>query len=97
MTPRNRIRDALRTLGLSDGATQAQIRYAYATAVMADHPDKGGSGDKLHALIAARDVLIAQDQPANDRPCKLCGGSGRLRKLFGALTCAACHGSGESK
>ena len=50
--------EALAVLGLSEGATEAEIRAAHARLMRAAHPDAGGSDWLAARLNAARDTLI---------------------------------------
>lgn len=57
-TPRLMSRsEALQTLGLSDGATDQDIKKAYRTAAMKSHPDAGGSTAAMQKVNDAKDVL----------------------------------------
>ena len=50
--------EALQVLGLSAGATDAEIRAAYHNLIRKLHPDHGGSDYLAAKLNQARDVLI---------------------------------------
>lgn len=77
-------------------ATDDVVRKAYARAVMADHPDRGGDGSLISRLQLARDVLLAIVPGAfAETPCALCKGVGKIRARFGVQTCTACSGSGD--
>jgi DnaJ-class molecular chaperone len=78
-------------------ATEATVRKAYAQAVMADHPDRGGDGTLISRLQLARDVLLGIVPGAFGTPCNLCKGVGKIRARFGVQTCTACEGSGDQK
>lgn len=49
---------ALALLGLSEGATPAEIRDAHRRLMRDAHPDRGGSAEKAAALNRARDFLL---------------------------------------
>lgn len=68
----------------------SDIRDSYAAAVIADHPDHGGTGKQLRALKLARDVLLAHFEggkpPATD--CPVCKGKGKVMTGgFGSSPC----------
>lgn len=86
--------EAARLLSVPTDAMAAEVRSAYARAVIADHPDHGGDGTRLATLQAARDLLVSHCAIS---PCALCRGNGKTRGRFGAQRCTACEGSGETK
>lgn len=89
---------AARMLGIDPLlATEDTVRKAYARAVMADHPDRGGDGTLIARLQLARDVLLNVVPGAFGAPCALCKGVGKMRARFGVQVCTACDGSGETK
>jgi DnaJ-class molecular chaperone len=91
-------RAAAEVLGLPSAlCPAADVRQAYARAVMADHPDHGGAGKRLAILQQARDVLLLATAGDTVPRCKLCRGSGKVRTGFGGQTCTACSGTGETK
>jgi DnaJ family protein C protein 19 len=47
-------------LGLAPGADRAQILAAHRVLITRVHPDRGGSGEAVHAADAARDLLLAE-------------------------------------
>jgi hypothetical protein len=51
---------ALSLLGLSEGATEAEIRDAHRRLMMANHPDKGGSSVIASQINRAKDFLIGK-------------------------------------
>ena len=51
---------ALSILGLSDGATETDIREAHRRLMMANHPDKGGSSVIASQINRAKDYLIGK-------------------------------------
>lgn len=48
---------ALKTLGLQEGASHADIKLAYRRLAMQHHPDRGGCAEDLHAINDAMDIL----------------------------------------
>lgn len=50
--------DALGVLGLSEGASEAQVRAAHRKLMQAAHPDRGGSDWLAARVNEARDVLL---------------------------------------
>jgi DnaJ family protein C protein 19 len=59
------ISQALRLLGLADGASRADILDAHRRLIVAVHPDKGGTEALVHEANAARDLLLARLGEAN--------------------------------
>lgn len=60
---------ARRVLDLPRVADRAQILAAHRRRLAAVHPDRGGSGARVHEANAARDLLLAQLPPsANNEP-----------------------------
>ena len=53
---------ARKLLGVSAAASREQILAAHKRLVAVVHPDRGGSGDKVHEANAARDLLL-EDLP----------------------------------
>jgi curved DNA-binding protein CbpA len=49
--------EALRVLGLNEGASDKQIDAAYRNAAKTAHPDAGGSSDEFRILTEAKDLL----------------------------------------
>lgn len=86
--------EAARLLCVTPDAGAEEVRGAYARAVMADHPDRGGAGTLIAQFKTARDTLLSHSDIST---CILCKGSGKVRGRFGAQRCTACGGSGETK
>lgn len=52
--------EALKTLGLEEGASYQEIKSAFRKHAQQSHPDKGGDGDVFNSITKARDTLLAQ-------------------------------------
>ena len=52
--------EALKTLGLEDGASYNEIKSAFRRHAQKSHPDKGGDKLTFQSLTKARDTLLAQ-------------------------------------
>ena len=50
--------EARRLLGVSSGATEAEIRRAYREKMRSAHPDQGGTTAEAARLTASRDLLL---------------------------------------
>ena len=58
--PSMAVEEARRLLGVSEGASLAEIRDAHRRLIARVHPDAGGSADLAHRVNAARDTLVAE-------------------------------------
>jgi DnaJ-class molecular chaperone len=91
--------EAIALLGLGQTFDPSDVREAFAEAVMADHPDHGGTGTKIASLKEARALLslVESDPLTSDFPCVLCKGSGYVKAKMGKRVCSTCEGSGERR
>ena len=64
--------DAYRTLGLSHGADETEIKKAYRKMAMKHHPDKGGDPSKFKDITNAYETLTKPEEP--DLPDSVFGG-----------------------
>ena len=58
--PRRSRSEALKVLGLEEGATQEQIRAAHRRLILQTHPDKGGTSYLAAKINEAKDVLLGR-------------------------------------
>ena len=54
------VEEARALLGVSPGASLAEIREAHRRLIVKVHPDAGGSTELAHRVNAARDTLVAE-------------------------------------
>lgn len=55
---RNARANALKTLGLKEGASDSQIKVAHKILMKKAHPDLGGSAELAAKINAAKDLLL---------------------------------------
>lgn len=81
--------EALRILGLSEGATADSIRSAYRKRALETHPDRGGTAAEFLKVQAAYEVLCAAaewgDSRASDFDSTLDARLGDIRNAFDLL------------
>lgn len=53
--------DPYAALGLSAGASAAEVQAAYRALALEHHPDRAGDSERFAQILAARDVLVGQD------------------------------------
>ena len=92
--------NAFGVLGLSPGASSAEVKARYKDLARTLHPDAGGDATKFAGVAQAyREALI--DATAREAVCSACGGSGRRNVARGfqqvSVLCQSCHGSGRSE
>lgn len=94
-------------LGVAYKASAEDLRKAYLDACRANHPDKGGSPEKMEAIHAAWSWL-EHDRPGVEKRlrffgkwpakfCTRCNGTGKASSvvhLNTRITCARCGGKG---
>lgn len=51
---------AAEILGLTSGASKAEIQTAFRALALKAHPDQGGSDQQMRSLLEARDILLAR-------------------------------------
>lgn len=85
--------EAAAVLGVSQGATPAEIKAAFAAGVKAAHADTAGTSDadRIGKLKTARDLMLETETP----PCPMCRGRGRVRQRWGHVECSGCKGTGD--
>lgn len=88
--------EALRILGLEDGADEAAIRAAYTRVLRSAHPDTGDFVGNMPLVLrrakTARDLLLSE-YSGKIATCKICGGVGSMRNV----ACPACGGKGRMR
>ncbi len=55
-------------LGVNRNATRAEIGEAHRRRIAQVHPDRGGTNEAVHAVTAARDLLLARLDRIEARP-----------------------------
>jgi DnaJ-class molecular chaperone len=88
---------AFAALGLTPGASPAQVRTAYVAAGKACHPDVGGT---VAAFVELRDAYAAALAYALAEPCVNCDGRGGAQVITRSwstvrVQCAVCVGTGK--
>lgn len=87
----------LKALGLTDSATEAQVKEAWRRLASVHHPDKGGSTQAFHELRQAYQEALEECR----RPiqCFECKGAGQITFTQGwasvKIRCTTCNGKGE--
>lgn len=97
------VSNAAAVLGVSDDATDDEVRQAFRTKARTMHTDTGGAGGDLDALKEARDVMLRRGVNQNEEMqvkggCVYCRGRGRVPSTtsWGSDLCIACNGTGNA-
>lgn len=86
-------------LGLTEAATQEEIKAAFRELCKTCHPDAGGSSEAFQTLKAAYEKAL--DWAGKDKPCIPCEGTGRIKTkggfFTGSMACMDCGGTGKRR
>lgn len=64
-TRREAVEKARELLAVRAGASRGEILEAHRRLIATVHPDRGGSGEQVHKVNAARDLLLADLSDGN--------------------------------
>ena len=93
--------NAFGVLGLSPGATSAEVKARYRDLARTLHPDAGGDAAEFSKVAQAYREALAE-ATVREATCPACGGSGRRNVTSrgfqqASVLCQSCHGSGRSE
>lgn len=84
--------DARKLFNLRPPYTQEDVLTRFRELVKAQHPDMGGRGMDMAALVEAKALLLSNH--AGDIPCIMCDGVGQIKGRLGMYECTMCQGDG---
>jgi DnaJ-class molecular chaperone len=86
-------------LDLEQDASASEVEEAWRRLRTKLHPDHGGNSDEFDKV--RKSYLEALKIAAEPKPCLVCKGKGRIKKMKGFVTatefCPDCGGSGKRK
>ena len=89
--------DSLKTLGLPEGSTKAEVKAKWRELVMTLHPDRGGNVVQFSETHKAYQDAMLHAPEYHD--CPTCHGEGVVKHLHGFsainTVCPSCMGEGH--